>query len=234
MKSLMAQIREDPHGGPPGTDARATLQGLVKCCTARIAQYERFYSENDLHERAPIIEQQRLKLKRCLREAEEVPQSAPQVRRPQVGFTQLKIKLTAKEFKELQGRRKALKELAAKGQGGYLEKGQGTLSWETAPINKGHSKAMVEGTAGLYHEGQWTDPSRQTHRSPPNRAAWVTQSDFNTHLASPPSAPLGAQVTGPSSGPFITSRPEVVLTRPREPRTPIDPHQRFTPVVHRR
>eukprot|EP01064_Diplonema_japonicum_P003234 TRINITY_DN12110_c0_g1_i1.p1 TRINITY_DN12110_c0_g1~~TRINITY_DN12110_c0_g1_i1.p1 ORF type:complete len:286 (+),score=27.79 TRINITY_DN12110_c0_g1_i1:72-860(+) len=235
MKSLIAQIKEDPTGGPKGSDPRAVLLNLMNSCSGRIVQYERFYSDNDLHERAPVIEQQRLKLKRCLCEANELPPPPPPPREgssmgPKPGFTQLKIRLTPKEFKELQTRRKALRELSRTQQSHYLEKGQGSLSWEGSTINKGHSQAMVDGSAGLYSEGPWVDPNVQPQQSP---SSWVSKQNFATQLKHPQPDPgyVASQVTGSSAGPFTTSRAEVVLSRPREPRAPIDPSHRFTHVA---
>ena len=179
----------------------------------RIQQLEQFYGDNDLHEKASVVEHQRLKLKRMLRSIDPIIENAKHEQKPRKAVTQLRISLTAQEFDELQSRRQALKDVNKQ----FLEKGSGNLSWENNTISTGHSKARQLGQAGLYSEGAWKDPTRFSHRPDQQQENWMTKQGFATLPTKQQSAyPSGSLVTGASAGPYLSSRADVVLLRPNE------------------
>ena len=207
------------------------LGGLIGACRKRITSLETFYAANDLHERASEVERTRLRLKRAVRDAEVALEqhhahtTTPPA--PRTSTTQLRVRLTPEEFEDLQQRRTAHRQSQA-----HLTKGEGKLMWEHTAARPGHTVSRLHGVAGLISEGPWSDPARFSHREDTDAAKWITKDGFDSTGKHPQRLqPRASEVTGPSAGPYTTSRAEVVLVRPNETPYSVDKNNRFTPIV---
>ncbi|KAJ9459556.1 hypothetical protein DIPPA_32066 [Diplonema papillatum] len=270
IQSLVAQITNGTGDVPSSTHVDV-LRNLQRSCLKRIAQLETFYADNDLHDDAPAIEQQRLKLKRCLRQADaaleraghpksssggdtlcssslsrqasgegasgcveglrtaggSAPTASPQGERQTSRLsTQLRIRLTPKEYEEIVAKREAYRQLRKP----YLGKGFGSQAWENNSISTAHAQSRERGEHGLYSEMPYVDPSSVTTRPAADPSKWVAGSDqpFCTVLQRDKrSGRVPSVVTGSSAGPFLSSRAEVVMTRPNDALHPVDPTHDF-------
>ena len=132
VAAILRALASQAASGGGGTTAPEVLDGLLASCKTRIAELEAFYSANDLHASAFLVEQQRIKLKRAVVDADTQmqQQQQQQQQQPPAGVggptATLRVRLTASEFQELQRRRAEARHV--RDRGGYSAPSHPSLS----------------------------------------------------------------------------------------------------------